>query len=319
VSPLNRGAWISRLKDETHSYVGATACRETRRRRAEGSSSERSRSRPRPRCPPRSRYPALPLLVLLRPPSLARSDPSLAHILARLQPVAAFLPRLASATRSPSHSLSLSFSLSTSFSFSLSFFVVSSIWSHDFARANQSARTKREAARRSDSLYLYVSRLFFFFRSLFVSLSIAYVECENLKASQADNDRWLSITTFLPANPRRLETNGARKSSARARALSRGVKRVADSRPNRCLSRYHGDEVDRYGMFVREPRTGLIRTATRGRIFPRVSAVGSENANAARHLFPYAPRITISRTRLLAPARKSHVAKGPIHYASFSP
>lgn len=135
---------------ETHSYVGATACREAWRPRAEGSSSERSRSRLRPRCPPRSRHPALLLLLLLlRPPWLVRSLPapgsrsqiSLSRAYSRAASTGrreAFLPRATC--------------LRNSLSFYLSFFVVSSsISSHSFARANRDPfEAKRKAARCSE-------------------------------------------------------------------------------------------------------------------------------------------------------------------------
>lgn len=84
MSPLDRRINRLKRKDGTHSYAGATACREARRRRVEGSSSERSRSRLRPRCPSRSRYPALPvLLLLLRPPWLVPTQVRLSRIFSR--------------------------------------------------------------------------------------------------------------------------------------------------------------------------------------------------------------------------------------------
>lgn len=184
---------VEALKDGTHSYAGATACREARRRRAEGSSSKRSRLQLRLRCPPRSRYPALPLLVLLlllRPPWLARAQARLSRILSRgfnrsQRSYRDLPPRLA---------LPLSLSFCLVFSFSLSFFVVSSIWSHSFARANRSARAKHESGemfRRNVSLlHFYVIFFSFFFVFFFRILPIAPAECESLKTQlQAEGNR----------------------------------------------------------------------------------------------------------------------------------
>lgn len=78
--------------------------------------------------------------------------------------------------------LALPLSLSISFSFSLFFFVVSSIWSHSFARANRSVRTKSDKMLRKIH---YRSRPFFFFIFSFRPFFVFYqllAECENLKA-----------------------------------------------------------------------------------------------------------------------------------------
>lgn len=285
-------------KDGTHSYAGATACREARRRRVEGSSSERSRSQLRPRCPSRSRYPALPvlLLLLLRPPWLTPAQVRLSRIFSRgfnrsrrsyrdLPPRLATLPPLTpSLPIFPSRFLSFSPSSC-----------------RQFDRTVSRAQTD-PPGHTTDSLLLFLR-----FFLLFSYRSPGERENSN-SASQAECDR-------LSANSRRDFGNERR---VRAR-LPRGVKCVADG----TKSRYRGKDRCADSIAAdRQPRPAGETNESETTV--RVPTVGPGNAGAARH--PSALRIATSRTlflfalavRACGRARVMSRVKGPTHCTTLS-